>query len=354
VSEERRTALIAGASGITGGNLARHLIADGWTVYGIARRPAPETPGLIGIAADLRDPEGLRQALTGVSATYAFYCTWSRQQTESANCEVNGAMLANFLGALRADRLEHAALVTGTKHYYNRAAGTVCETPFLEDESRLSGENFYHVMEDVLVERAARGGFSWSVHRPNTVIGYALGNQMNLGVTLAVYAVICRETGAPFVFPGSRFLWSALSQITDAGLLARHLAWAAVTPGARNQAFNVANDDLFRWRRLWPLLAGELGVEPAPPPEQQPRRLSDAMRDAGALWPSIIARHGLRPFDVASLAAWWHVDSDLGREFESLADISKSRRLGFAGHAESRASFTTLFERLRRERVIPR
>ncbi len=34
-----RKALVAGVSGIVGNNLARHLLAQGWEVSGLARRP---------------------------------------------------------------------------------------------------------------------------------------------------------------------------------------------------------------------------------------------------------------------------------------------------------------------------
>ena len=50
---------------------------------------------------------------------------------------------------------------------------------------------------------AGRQGFSWSVHRPHTLIGYTVGNQMNMAATLGAYAAICKATGRPFVFPGS-------------------------------------------------------------------------------------------------------------------------------------------------------
>ena len=40
-----KRALIAGITGISGGNLAERLLADGWTVYGLARRPAPVPAG---------------------------------------------------------------------------------------------------------------------------------------------------------------------------------------------------------------------------------------------------------------------------------------------------------------------
>jgi len=58
------------------------------------------------------------------------------------------------------------------------------------------------------------------------MIGYALGNAMNMDVTLAVYASICRETGQPFIFPGSHVQWIALTDVTDAHILAQQLEWA--------------------------------------------------------------------------------------------------------------------------------
>ena len=76
-----------------------------------------------------------------------------------------------------------------------------------------------------MLDAARRRGFSWSVHRPHTMIGYAVGNAMNMGVTLAVYAAICKETGR--LFPGSPEQHDGVSDVTDARLLARHLAWAA-------------------------------------------------------------------------------------------------------------------------------
>ena len=35
-----RTALIAGVTGIVGNNLAHQLVANGWQVHGLARRPS--------------------------------------------------------------------------------------------------------------------------------------------------------------------------------------------------------------------------------------------------------------------------------------------------------------------------
>jgi nucleoside-diphosphate-sugar epimerase len=190
------------------------------------------------------------------------------------------------------------------------------------------------------------------VHRPHTLIGWALGNAMNMGVTLAVYAAICRETGRGFHYPGSREQWEAVTDVTDAALLADHLIWAASTPAAANCALNIVNGDVFRWRRLWPRLAEALEVEAVPfNGEQTP--LEQQMSDAAEVWPEIVRRHKLRDFDVSTLASWWHTDADLGRTIETFTDMGRSRRLGFEGVRDTESSFLDLFARLRAERIVP-
>ena len=251
--------------------------------------------------------------------------------------------------------MRHVALVTGLKHYlgpFEAYATAQPDTPFSEEQARLPYENFYYVQEDILFAAAERDGFTWSVHRPHTLIGWALGNAMNMGVTLAVYAAICRETGRGFHFPGSREQWEAVTDVTDARLLADHLVWAATTPAAADHALNIVNGDVFRWRRLWPRLAAALEVD-AVPFDGTPAPLEEQMADAGEIWPEIVRRHGLRDLDVDTLASWWHTDADLGRTVETFTGMGLSRRLGFLGVQDSESSFTDLFARLRAERIVP-
>lgn len=350
------TALIAGVGGIVGNNLARHLVDRGWTVEGLARRP-PDIAGVTPIAADLLDPAALARALEGRRPSHLFLATWLRQPTEAENIRVNAAMVSNLLEALRpAASLRHVALVTGLKHYLGPfeayGKGSLPPTPFREDLPRLPVENFYYAQEDAVFAAASRDGFSWSVHRPHTIVGYALGNAMNMGVTLAVYATLCRETGRPFRFPGSAAQWNGLTDVTDARLLARHLEWAALTESAHNEAFNVVDGDVFRWQWMWGRLARWFEIEPAPfdgtvnPLEQQ-------MAGAAPLWAEVAARHGLVEPDLDRLVSAWHTDADLGRPIEVVTDMSKSRRLGFLDYQPSDDAFFDLFARLRADRVIP-
>ena len=354
----QRTALVVGASGIGGSNLARELLAQGWTVYGLARRPATDIDGVRPVAADLLDPDGLAAALAGVAPTHVFITTWMRQDTEAENVRVNAAMVRNLLQAL-SDRktVRHVALVTGLKHYLGpfeayASSGTLPETPLRESQPRLPLANFYYAQEDEVYIAAERDRFTWTVHRPHTVIGMAVGNAMNLGTTLAVYASICKETGRPFQFPGSSAQWNGLSDVTDARMLAKQLVWAADTDAARNGAFNIVNGDVFRWSWLWPKIAEWFGVEPAGfSGVMQP--LEPALANDAGVWRAIAERHGLAEPRLERLASAWHTDLDLGRPIEVMTDMKKSRKLGFTAWQATDDSFFDLFAELRRQRLIP-
>jgi nucleoside-diphosphate-sugar epimerase len=351
-----RTALVVGVTGIAGYNTAQALLADGWTVLGLSRSPRYEIPGVEHVYADVLDPGSVLAAVQDHPITHLFFTTWSRQETEAQNCAVNGAMLANTLDALgQTAALQHAVLVTGLKHYlgpFEAYASAPADTPFSEAEERLPHQNFYYDQEDILLAAAQQQGFTWSVHRPHTMIGYALGNVMNMGVTLAVYGSICRATGEPFVFPGSPQQYGGVTDITDARLLGRHAVWSASEPAAANQAFNTTNGDVFRWRRMWRAVAAGLGVEAAEYPGV-PNPLQGRMDHADDVWADLVKQHDLASYRATDLASWWHTDADLGREVETFADMSKSRELGFLDFQNSTRSFTDLFEKLRAERIIP-
>jgi nucleoside-diphosphate-sugar epimerase len=226
------------------------------------------------------------------------------------------------------------------------------QTPFREEQGRLDVENFYYAQEDEVFAAAARDGFTWSVHRPHTVIGLAVGNAMNMGTTLAVYATLCRETGRPFTFPGSAAQWSGLTDMTDAGQLARQLLWATETEAAHDEAFNIVNGDVFRWQWMWARIADWFGIEAAPF-DGTVRPLEQQMADDAELWREIAAREGLVESDLDRLASPWHTDADLGRPIEVVTDMGKSRRLGFTAYQPTDDAFLALFERLRADRLIP-
>jgi nucleoside-diphosphate-sugar epimerase len=351
-----QTALVVGASGIVGTATATLLLEKGWTVHGLARRPV-EQAGVLPVAADLRDTAATAAALRDLKPDAVFITTWLRQDTEAENIRVNSGMVRNLLDGVRpTGSVRHVALVTGLKHYLGPfeayGKGSLPQTPFRESQGRLDVPNFYYAQEDEVFAAAKRDGFTWSVHRPHTVIGKAVGNAMNMGTTLAVYASLCRETGRPFRFPGSAAQWNGLTDMTDARQLARQLFWAATTPEAADEAFNIVNGDVFRWSWMWGRIADWFGLEPAPF-DGTVTPLEEQMRDDAPVWKRIAERDGLVESDLSRLASPWHTDADLGRPIEVVTDMSKSRRLGFLDYQATDDAFFDLFERLRIDRLIP-
>src|ERR1700709_2252657 len=116
MSSNQPTALIAGVTGIVGNNLATLLVAKGWQVFGLARRPSADLDGVKPVAADLLDPASIPSPLSGISPTPIFLTPWLRQSTEAENIRVNSSMVRNLLDATSsAKSVRHVALVTGLK-----------------------------------------------------------------------------------------------------------------------------------------------------------------------------------------------------------------------------------------------
>lgn len=358
MENKENVALVVGATGITGSNLTEELIAQGWTTYGLSRNPNSIISGLRSIKADLLDERNLIEALDGISPTHIYFTTWMRNDTEEENIRVNSLLVRNLLNVLSPKKsIKHVALVTGLKHYLGpfeayAKQGILPETPVREEHPRLPLPNFYYAQEDEVYKASERDGFSWSIHRPHTVIGHAVGNLMNMGTTLAIYASICKETGRKFIWPGSEAQWNGVSDVTDAKVLAKQLVWASSTESAKNQAYNITNGDVFRWKWLWKRLADWFGIE-AEGFNGMIRPLEKELENDAQIWSEIAKKYHLKEENLSKLSSAWHTDLDLGRPLEVMCDMSNSRKLGFTAYKSTEDSFIELFERLRAENVIP-
>ncbi len=352
----KKVALIVGATGLSGSYTGRLLKDNGWTVVTASRSEVALEFSDRHIAADLTDAGAAKQALAAAhDVTHVFFCIWSMQANEEENVRVNSAMVRNLFEGLAEAPIKYAALVTGLKHYlgsFDDYAKSKPYTPFLESSPRLPGPNFYYAQEDVLFEYAEKRGFAWTVHRPHTMIGLVIGNFMNMAVTLACYATICKHTGRPFVYPGSPEQYNAATDVTDTRILAEQLLWSATTPEAANTPFNIVNGDVFRWTWLWAQIAGYFGLEPGEYPGH-PTPLQEQMKDASAIWKEIVAKHGLEDYLIEQLASWWHSDADLGRDIECFTDMTNSRTLGFDAYQSTPQSFFDVFDELKARKIIP-
>ena len=126
-------------------------------------------------------------------------------------------------------------------------------------------------------------------------------------------------------------------------------------PGCANQAFNITNGDVFRWKHLWPALAKFFRLEPAGP---QPYSLAEFLADKQPLWDTMTAKHGLKPFPFERTSRFAKGDfsapnSRLACEYDVITDTLKTRQCGFAECIDSEHMFLRMFDRFRREKVIP-
>jgi len=347
-----KVAVVVGAQGVIGRRLVEELRErPDWRVVGLSRRGGAAEAGVEHVRVDLLDPEAATKALAHLTdATHVFYAAYQDRPSWAELVGPNVAMLEHVLDALEpvAPGLRHVSLMQGYK-VYGAHLGPFA-TPAREDDPGHMPPEFNVDQQQLLERRSAAAAWSWSAIRPSVVAGFALGNPMNLAMVIAVYASISRELGLPLRFPGSQAAYDSLMEMTDAGLLARATVWAATDPGSADQAYNVANGDLFRWNAMWPAIAEDFGLEVAPP---LPLELATVMADKEPIWDRMVADHGLAPHAYAEVSSWAFGDAVFSWDHDFFADGSKARRAGFHEHVRTETMFLEIFADLRRRRVIP-
>ena len=349
---EKKTAVVAGASGLIGRRVVDHLLALGrWNVVGLARRP-PTGCGSAWVSVDLADIDDCRRKLSALrTVSHVFYAARFDHPEEGTTeaVETNAAMLSNIVDVLEpAGSLEHVHAVHGSK-YYGHQLGPV-PVPMHEDSPRAPNRNYYFVQQDFLAERSRGAGWTYSTSRPHAFCDTRSDHPRSIGLVLAVYAAIQRELALPFDFPGGARGYEAHTQFTDLGLLAQAVAWMAGEPRCANQSFNVVNGDYPRWRELWSLFAGALGVAAGVPRKFS---LAQYMADKSAVWERIVARHALRSTHLQTIVLWPYGDYQLRPDWEVMSSMSKARALGFHQTVDTRDMFLRQFAYYRAQNIIP-
>jgi len=345
-------ALIAGALGVTGRALLHHLEGlPGWEIAAISRRsPDFETRAAF-ISADLGDPADCRAKLADHGdVTHIFYTAYSQRETVAAEIPVNVAMLANLMDAVEpaATGLEHVQLMHGAK-WYGTFLGAY-KTPAREVDPRPAVEHFYHAQQDWLEARRAGARWSWTALRPHGVWGFSTGSAMNLLTGIACYAALSKAEGQPLQWPGNAGFFDRLYQLIDADLLAEAMVWAATTPSAADNAFNITNGDLFRWHEAWPRIADFFDMETGNP---TPIPIAETMTTKADRWAELVAAHDLRPYPLDQLVNWAYLDMALGNDRDQVSSLTKIVGAGWTGFRDTPATITRQLQKLRDNRIIP-
>ncbi|MBE9108525.1 SDR family oxidoreductase [Nodosilinea sp. LEGE 07298] len=347
----QKKALVVGASGGIGQNLIQYLSELGeWEIVGLSRRKPSFKSNAHFISVDLLNQDDAQAKLGELTdITHIFYTAFYGGPTFSGPVAENLAMLTNVIETVEpiAPLLERVVLIQGGK-VYGRQLGPF-KTPAKESDPRHMPPNFYFDQEDFLTARSADKNWSWTALRAEAFCSEIVGIP-SLPLLIAVYATISKELGLPLRFPGMQAAYDTLVQVTDAGLLAEAMTWAATSPGAADEAFNLTNGDAFRWSNLWPQFAKFFDMEYAPP---QDISLVEVMADKEPLWKRIVERYGLEAHSLQELAIWPLGDFLFHCNWDVLLSATKVQQAGFHQVVDSETMFMPLFQRFRDRHIIP-
>lgn len=334
--------------------------------------------------------------LKSVRGKYIFFTTYLQKDSEQENWDVNGQMLSNVLDALALTgaigQVQRIILVTGAKQYGVHLGAP--RNPMLESDPWLTSSdrppNFYYNQQNILHSFCEKYDKECVVTYPNDVVGYAVGNFMNLSLALGLYATVTKELGQDLVFHGSPSFYTMFDCFTSSKLHAKFCTWAALEPRAANQAFNVANGDAESWQKLWPQFAKYFGLsvkanqfnrsveatdlDPKPPIADRAEELGlvhheitsqskvekqidlikwSQQSDVKQAWERVAEREGLRK-DVLEQATWGFLNFVLGRNYNIVLSMSKARKLGFQEYVDTWESLEEVFGELEAAKILPK
>ncbi|KAI1486177.1 hypothetical protein F5X96DRAFT_656349 [Biscogniauxia mediterranea] len=341
--------------------------------------------------------------------THIYFCAYLENPDEAEASRINGGMLSNFLSALvktgQIVELQRFMLTCGLKQY-GVHLGQPKNPMFEDDDASLvwleqadRPPNFYYTQQRILEKAAEDAGntWGWTVTYPSDVIGFARANFMNLTTGIGLYAAVSRELeGSQLVFPGNKTNYCALNTWSSSRLHAEFCLWAGKAPNAKNQRFNVVNGDTQSWQDLWPRLAARVGCkvpekmfqegkrEPYPGYESINVKLharppvaevASKMGLKGEFkqselfcqidlakwakrpevvkaWEALRDRYGLEQ-TAWDKATWGFLTFTLGREYNVVASMSKARRMGWTGYADTWDEFQHTFRQLEQAKMLP-
>ena len=358
---QKNKVLVTGASGLSGVAAVERFLSAGWQVVGVSRRK-PELPSgreIPFLSVDLRDKEAARAAFESLTdVTHIAYAAihekpelvagWSSKD----QIETNNAMLRNVVEPIvrSASNFQHISILQGTKIYGVHLHPI--PIPARERDARKDHDNFFFDHEDHVREMGAQHGFKYTALRPQLVTGPTPG-ALNVLPAIGVYAAIRREKGEPFSFPGGpSFVW----ETADADLVADVMVWAAQSPQAANEAFNVTNGDVFEWRSVWPALAETLGVETGP---DVPTSVAAYLEKNADVWNQIVRKYDLRSRNLRELVGYGdqHVDFAFayGAPAGPRAFVStiKLRQAGFTKTIDTEDAFRNALRSLMDRKLLP-
>jgi nucleoside-diphosphate-sugar epimerase len=323
--------LVTGATGFTGGHMARWLKAHGDDVRVLVRNPAQAAPlaaeGIDVVPGDLTDTASLRRAAEGREIIYniaALYRT-AGLPTETYRA-VNAVGVASVVDAA-ADAGVRRVVQCSTVGVHGHIAGP----PANEDAALQPGDVYQDTKlegEQLGASTAARRGVEFVVARPSGI--YGAGDRR-------LFKLFGKVAAGKFMLLGDGRIYYHLTHVEDVN---EGLRLCGVTPAAAGRTYIIAGTEIPTLREVIDLTADIAQV--------QPPRLTLPVWPvwlAGALCEAVCA-----PFRIAPPLYRRRVDFfTKSRAF----DTTRARtELGFAPRVTLREGITRTLEWYREQRWI--
>jgi len=245
--------LVTGATGFTGGHLARALAASGDHVLALVRQPGPHIaanlPGVEVVTGDLRDAASLERAAEGVEVVYHIAAIYRQ-----------AGLRDNEYRAVNAEAVRtviHAAKAGGARRVVHCSTvgvhGDVEHPPANEDAPLRPGDIYQETKlegERVAREAARETGLEVVIARPTGI--YGPGDRR----LLKLFRGVARRR---FVILGDGEIFYHLTYIED---LVEGFRLCGTVPAAAGRTYILAGGEVTTLNALIGLIASEAGVRP--------------------------------------------------------------------------------------------
>jgi nucleoside-diphosphate-sugar epimerase len=245
--------LVTGASGFTGGHLARIFARGGHHVRALVRqssqRAALNADGIETVLGSLDDGASLKRAVAGVDVVYNIAALYrDAGMAASKYHEINAAAVGTLIEAAAgagATRLVHCSTVG--------VHGDIEYPPANEDAPLRPGDVYQRTKvegERIAREAAARTGLPVTIARPSGI--YGPGDRR----LLKLFKGVARGR---FVVLGSGDIFYHLTYIDD---LVEGLRLCGEVPAAANRTYILAGPEVTTLNELIAIIAAESGTRP--------------------------------------------------------------------------------------------
>lgn len=246
-------ALVTGATGFTGGHLARRLVAAGDTVRAIARRPDGAADlaaaGVEVVTGDLTDRASLERAMHGMDVVYNIGALY-----RAAGLKAGAYAAVNADAVVALIELAHETGVRRVVHCSTVGVhGDVAHPPANEDAPLRPGDVYQETKvlgERLGREAAACTGVELVIARPSGI--YGPGDRR----LFKLFGGVARGR---FLFLGRGQIYYHLTHVDD---LCDGFRLCATVPGAAGRTYILAGGEVTTLAELVALIAELAGVTP--------------------------------------------------------------------------------------------